>query len=129
MCTGSSKYLVTTRSDSETEGLWIRCTGQYNLFVAPDEYYYYFGSAPAVNSWVHVVVVWDKVASQLLVYYDGVLKFTESPSTTSTKTVNMDNRVAFGPQFTTTTAVASQGRIDAFSIYNRPLSSAEVAAL
>ena len=126
-CTESNKFLVTTREGSDKEGLWIECNGHYTLYVAPDELYDLTVSRTRESEWDEVVVVWD--LSSLLVYYNEALQSSASPSTGSAVTLNTDNEVGFGPEYTKTTSVSSQGKIDGIRIYNKPLTPTDIAAL
>ncbi len=127
-CTSSTAYVLTTRKDSSSEGLEIACNGKYTLYVAGNPGTKYIHTVPktAESSWDKVIVVWDM--TDLTIYYDGTEKTPTSSTVLMTVNVNDDNRVGFGPQYTTSTSVSSQARVDGLHLYNRPLSPSEVTA-
>ena len=127
-CSSSGTFLVTTRKDSSSEGLTIECNGRYTLYVAPDLKYDLLIVKTTGDNWDKVAVVWDMTS--LTVYYDGNQQGSTSTTTSSPTNVNDDNRVGFGPQYTTSNNVGSglEARLDGLYIFNRPLSAGQVSA-
>ncbi len=78
-----------------------------------------------LGDWVHVAAVRDKVAGTLRIFVNGVLEGT----TTGVGTATLNGTPYFRLGVNTTTGEHFRGQVDETRIYNRALSSGEVAAL
>ncbi len=85
-------------------------------------------SAPPVNKWGHVVVIWDQSANRSKIYINGVLATNGAPDAGSNWGINANsNPVIIGKSYYND--IYFPGGLDDVRVYNRALSDRDVQSL
>ena len=116
-------------------------TGQSCWFNFSNLYKYEFGGvalnaivststfATDLNTWVHLVINYDKTTNKIFIYRNGVLLATSNNTISSTAGLFGYENTNFSIGATNTPANFFNGNIDDFRVYNRVLSQAQITEI
>ncbi|OIP56461.1 MAG: hypothetical protein AUK34_11345 [Ignavibacteria bacterium CG2_30_36_16] len=122
------RKMGTSGSSDDEYGLWLSSTGQISggLNGPGQQKILQAKSFLSLNTWTHVVFMWNKVDSKISFYINGILDTITNSTITSIQNTNAVLRIGAWVQ---SYLNSFTGSIDDIRIYNRALSYEEIQIL
>ena len=122
------RKMGTSGSSDDEYGLWLSSTGQISggLNGPGQQKILQAKSSLSLNTWTHVVFMWNKVDSKISFYINGILDTITNSTITSIQNTNAVLRIGAWVQ---SYLNSFTGSIDDIRIYNRALSYEEIQIL